>query len=328
MPPFVLQRLQLAPQVVLQRVGWTAAASSSRPAVCTVHHHRQATRATSRIAQPSQGMRASQVSEASTSASDQPDLELDAFFKRQQTCARPTPAEDARTLVELARMGTLSTISQSNEAAGYPVAAVLEFAADESGRPLFGLSSLSPQSKDVRQDSRCSFTVTAPNFQGVEDSRFTVTGGVQQVPDEEAKQVREVFRKKYPDSFWFDFGDFSFYRMDRIVVTRLINGFAPVGMIPAKNYLSASPDPVAAFSAPVAGHMNSDHAESIVAMVKAFGGLTVDEAKILSLDRLGMQMQVKRSGEVIKCRLPFVRPVTTRKEIKDVIVEMSKAVKS
>jgi len=35
---------------------------------------------------------------------------------------------------------------------------------DDKGRPIFMLSSISPHTKHLRQDSRCSFTVLAPAF--------------------------------------------------------------------------------------------------------------------------------------------------------------------
>ena len=44
--------------------------------------------------------------------------------------------------------------------------------------------------------------------------------------------------------------------------------------ITEEEYGAAQPDPVAPFSAPVAGHMNADHAEATVAMMKHYVGIT------------------------------------------------------
>jgi hypothetical protein len=51
----------------------------------------------------------------------------------------------------------------------------------------------------------------------------------------------------------------------------------------------------------------------------------VDKATILSLDRLGMAVACQRGKDQFKARLPFPRPATDRKSIKDLIVEMTRA---
>ena len=55
--------------------------------------------------------------------------------------------------------------------------------------------------------------------------------------------------------------------------------------ISAEEFAAARSDPVAQFAAPIAGHMNADHADSTVAMLKHYVGIDVESASILSLDR-------------------------------------------
>lgn len=62
--------------------------------------------------------------------------------------------------------------------------------------------------------------------------------------------------------------------------------------VSAADYAAAKPDPVAAFAAPVCGHMNADHEGDIQAMVKHYIGVTATSAKMLDLDRLGFNLQV------------------------------------
>ena len=45
---------------------------------------------------------------------------------------------------------------------------------------------------------------------------------------------------------------------------------------------------IAPFAEPVMKHMNEDHADSTVAMVKHFAGVPCSEALIVSMDSLGM----------------------------------------
>ena len=44
--------------------------------------------------------------------------------------------------------------------------------------------------------------------------------------------------------------------------------------VTSEEYAAAQPDPIAPFSAPVAGHMNDDHADATAAMIKHYVGLT------------------------------------------------------
>lgn len=89
-------------------------------------------------------------------------------------------------------------------------------------------------------------------------------------------------------------------------------------------FWGAKPDPVAAFSGPVCGHMNADHGESTIAMIKHYVGITVSEARMLSLDRLGVNVECKREDSTFKVRLPFEEPAEDRKSIKDRIVTMTR----
>ena len=51
----------------------------------------------------------------------------------------------------------------------------------------------------------------------------------------------------------------------------------------------------------------------------------MDKATILLVDRLGMNVSCERGEDRFKARLPFPRPATDRKSIKELIVEMTRA---
>ena len=74
------------------------------------------------------------------------------------------------------------------------------------------------------------------------------------------------------------------------------------------------------------GHMNADHAESTVAMCMHYIGLDqLDAAQLVQMDRLGLTVQCERLGQTFKMRLPFPRAAEDRKDVKTLIVEMTKA---
>ena len=53
---------------------------------------------------------------------------------------------------------------------------------------------------------------------------------------------------------------------------------------------------MAAFSAPVCGHMNADHGDDMAAMLRHYVGIRTEAATMLCLDRLGMDMEVRTGG--------------------------------
>jgi len=249
-------------------------------------------------------------------------------MEHQAGVARLSDAEEVRSLVQYSTgFATLSTLSKQFE--GFPSGSVVGFATDEQGLPFFCFSSMSGHTQDLLQapeGSPASLTVTAAGFKGAADGRVTLMGKVRRCAKEEAAPLREVYRAKHPDAFWVDFGDFTWFRMSELVGVRFIGGFARAGNVKPEDYLGASVDPIQAFATPVMGHMNGDHSGSTVAMVQHYVGLDqVEAATLVGMDRLGMTVQVTRQGQTFKLRLPFPRPAEDRKDVKTLIVEMTKA---
>ena len=85
------------------------------------------------------------------------------LMEHQKSAARLTAAEEARTLVYYSQgLGVLGTNSQaSSPLAGYPASAMVGFAVDEQGRPIFSFSSISTHKQDLIKDARGSFTVAS-----------------------------------------------------------------------------------------------------------------------------------------------------------------------
>ena len=160
-------------------------------------------------------------------------------------------------------------------------------------------------------------------LQGMSSGRVTVSGRVAILKGAQAADAKSAFLAKNPQSFWVEFGDFSWFCMDDIVTARLVGGFGRIKQvrntqpfckcallplhsicqycqwtpcqhafdpviclqISSEEFAAAKSDPVAQFSAPIAQHMNADHADSITAMLKHNIGIDVDAGSIKGLDR-------------------------------------------
>ncbi len=194
---------------------------------------------------------------------------------------------------------------------------------------------MSTHTQDLLADPRCSVTIASKEFKGAADGRVNLMGKVTLVPPEERNTVKEIYLSKHPGAFWVDFGDFNWFRMDEITDVRFVGGFARAGSVTPEEYKNAKPDPIAGFGGAIAQHMNEDHMDSTIAMIaNAIPGLVVEAAEITSVDSLGMYVKCTRTPRAsdqpqqFKIRLPFPRRVEQRKDVKDVIVEMTRAAKA
>lgn len=149
------------------------------------------------------------------------------------------------------------------------------------------------------------------------------------LPRDEIEAAKATYRKKHPGAFWIDFGDFNWFRME-IQDIRFVGGFARAGSITPEEYTNAKPDPISEFGAAIASHMNEDHQSATIAMISHYiPGMDVTEAIITSVDALGMYVKVKRTPRAsdqpqqFKLRLPFPSPAVDRKDVKNLIVQMT-----
>ena len=68
-------------------------------------------------------------------------------------------------------------------------------------------------------------------LQGMSSGRVTVSGRVAILEGAEAADAKSAFLAKNPQSFWVEFGDFSWFRMDDVVTARLVGGFGRIKQV-------------------------------------------------------------------------------------------------
>lgn len=251
------------------------------------------------------------------------------FMEHQKSAKTLGFPVDVRTLVEYNHgFAVLCTNSNSNE--GYPSGSVVAFAPDADGNPIFLFSKISPHTQNVRKDKRSSLVIASKEFKGPSDGRVSLMGTTSIVPPEESEAVKELYMAKHPGAFWAGFGDFKWYRM-QVENVNFVGGFARAGAVEAEKYRGAAPDAISEIGMQVASHMNEDHQSSTIAMIEQqIPGLGVSEAMIVSVDSLGMHVKVSRTPKAgdqpqqFKLRLSFPRPAVERKDVKDIIVQMSR----
>ncbi|MEW6542792.1 MAG: pyridoxamine 5'-phosphate oxidase family protein [Nitrospirota bacterium] len=151
-------------------------------------------------------------------------------------------AAQARRLLELGRLGSLSTLSQQHP--GWPFGSVMPYALDGRGRPLFLISTMAMHTKNLQADPRASLMVMEGAATGdpLAAARVTVLGRVSRVPQEEREPARQAYLARHPEAGdWVDFGDFAFYRME-IADLYYVGGFGVMGWVAADDYRSVPND--------------------------------------------------------------------------------------
>jgi heme oxygenase (biliverdin-IX-beta and delta-forming) len=235
----------------------------------------------------------------------------------------PTYAERARTLVHRARTGTLATLSRRH--AGYPFASLMPYALDQTGRPIFLISSMAVHTQNLEGDPRASLFVAEPDWSGdpLAAGRITLMGGVTPVPAEERAEARAAYLARHANAaYWVDFEDFAFHRLE-VEDLYFVGGFAAMDWITATAYRAARVDPLADVAADILEHMNKDHPEALVTYARDLGGAPdAEAATMVAVDRLGFRLRIRSGGRLHAERIPFPEEVRSADDARRVLIRM------
>lgn len=237
----------------------------------------------------------------------------------------PSFAERVRTLVYRNLTGTLSTVSKKHP--GVPFGSLMPYGLDEKGRPTFLISTMAVHTHNISNDPRASLFVSQADAGGepLNASRVTLMGSAGKVPDAELEGVRERYLARYRNaSYWVDFDDFSFYRLE-IDDVYFVGGFGAMGWVTVDDYYSAEADPLSDSARGIIKHMNEDHAAALVLLASEYTGVEADEALMTSVDRLGFQVRIKSGEDVMSRRIGFSREARSPEDARKVLVEMVKS---
>lgn len=151
-------------------------------------------------------------------------------------------AEQARTLVYRANVGSLSTLSEKHP--DWPFGSVMPYGLDPAGQPTFLISAMAMHTRNIQRDARASLLVTSDVIQDpFGTARVTLMGAVALVSAATLPQVRSAYLARHPEAAgWVDFDDFAFYHL-AITDTYYVGGFGVMGWISAPDYTQAEVNP-------------------------------------------------------------------------------------
>ena len=240
----------------------------------------------------------------------------------QPQLPEPTHAERTRTLLSLATVGMLSSLSRKN--AGFPFGSLMPYALDPAGRPIFLISSMAMHTQNLKADPRASLFISQASTDGdpLGAARATLVGSAEPVEASDLAPVRDLYLARHPNSrYWVDFADFSFFRLEPVDVY-YVGGFGVMGWVAASDYATAAPDPLADVAPGILAHMNADHVDAMIRLARAHAQIEATEAAMTAIDRLGFHLRLKTADGMKGARINFPREVATSKEAREVLVAM------
>jgi putative heme iron utilization protein len=232
----------------------------------------------------------------------------------------PPFAERVRTLLHVARTGTLAT--QSRKCRGFPFASVMPFGLDDQGRPTFLISTMAMHTQNLAGDPRASLLIAQPGW--VDDplagARATLVGEVRRLDD--PGETRAGYLARHPNAAaWVDFDDFAFYRME-VVDLYYVAGFGAMGWVDAGDYANAAADPLVDVERAIVDHMNADHADALVVYAHHYAGVTAESATMTSVDRMGFRLRLRIGERLQGIRINFPAEVRSSEQARTVLVGM------
>jgi heme iron utilization protein len=234
----------------------------------------------------------------------------------------PPFAERVRTLLHVARTGTLAT--HSRKRTGFPFASVMPYGLAADGRPTFLISSMAMHTQNLVADARASLLVAQPGWTGdpLAGARATLIGEVRRVDSADLDGVRADYLERHPNArAWVDFEDFAMHVLTPVDVY-YVAGFGAMGWVDAGDYGTAAPDPLVDVEDAIVSHMNADHADALVLYCRHYAGLAADSATMTSVDRMGFRVRA-RCGEALHgARINFPCEVRTSEDARKVLVGM------
>ncbi len=237
-------------------------------------------------------------------------------------------AERVRTMLSLNQVGVLSTHSKKCE--GFPFGSTMPYALDDTGRPLFLISTMAMHTKNLLADPRASLFVTALESQSdpLGASRITLIGKAERVPAGDLVAARSAYLARHENAkYYVDFADFSFWRLNPHHLY-FVGGFGVMGWVEKSDFEQAVPDPLAEAAPGILEHMNQDHASAMIDIARHEKGVDASEAKMTAVDRLGFHLRLKTPERVRSVRIGFPDEVRSAEECRQTLVAMVKRARS
>lgn len=236
--------------------------------------------------------------------------------------ARPSAAEEARTIAASTNTGTLATLT----ADGDPWASFVTYGL-LGGEPVLCVSNMAEHGRNLAGDPRASIAIVAPATEAdpLASARVTLAGVVERPTGDELDAARDAHMAAVPAAkYYIDFSDFALWVL-RVQRVRWVGGYGRMDSATGDAYAAAHPDPVVPHAAGAIAHLNADHAESLCAMAKALGGFPdATTATCTGADRYGLDLKVGTPRGIAYTRVGYAAAIDSYDDLRSATVELAR----
>lgn len=236
--------------------------------------------------------------------------------------ARPSAAEEARTVAAATNTATLASLSGD----GTPWASFITYGLLD-GQPVLCVSRMAEHGRNLAADARASVAIVAPDMPAdpLAGTRITLAGVVEHPAESEAAAAREAHLAAVPAAkFYIDYSDFSVWVL-RVHRIRWVGGYGRMDSATAEQYAAAAPDPIVPVAAGAITHLNNDHGSALLSMAQALGGYPdATAASCERADRYGLDLRVETPRGVARTRVGYAAPLDGIDQLRAATVELTR----
>ncbi len=236
--------------------------------------------------------------------------------------ARPSAAEEARTITASTNTGTLATLTPD----GDPWASFVTYGL-LGGAPVLCVSNLAEHGRNLIRDRRASIAIVAPTSEAdpLASGRVTLAGTVEHPSHDDLAAARDAHLAAVTAAkYYIDYSDFTLWVL-RVRRVRWVGGYGRMDSASGHAYMAAQPDPVRPAAGAAVAHLNADHAEALAAMARTLGGYPdTTSATCTGADRYGLDLRVRTDRGVAYTRIGYVAPLNSIDEMRSATIELTR----
>ncbi len=237
--------------------------------------------------------------------------------------------DKTRTITHICNSATLCTISEVPGIDGSPFGSYVDYILDENGWPVLLLNEQSLHTMNIKKDNRVSLFCQLPRSQSNQISaalsRVTLTGAIQPALTEELHTLRLAYSLIHPYSEQIiESNKFSLYKIkpEKIYFS---GGFGVMSsFVDVKEYEDARPDILAQEMPKLLSKINVEKQHELMLLCKHFLKINdeIDNVRIQAIDRLGVDLRVKRGDFTDEYRIGFRYPANSSEDAKSEIIKL------